>query len=324
MRKTTDKDDKEKIEYTDAEENVPEPEVEADQPDQPKRSGGLPEVLVDGELFYCVEGDLLLDIDELEIYQQARAALQSQREAARRVEEAGFREAEINGYGLQISSLVGYGLQTSSLVGIVQNGKVVRWAPGTVLRYCVLRQTFPKDEWYEEVVENMQSATDEWTATCGVTFEYVESADGSESLRPPEVLFPVRYINGGGAFIAAAFFPHEPTPRRRMLIDPSYYSTSFDRVGVLRHELGHILGFRHEHIRSGAPAICPDESTTGTIDLTPYDPQSVMHYFCGGVGSLSLAITALDRTGSQLVYGPPLSNFELLEISATSREVHVP
>lgn len=48
------------------------------------------------------------------------------------------------------------------------------------------------------------------------------------------------------------------------------------------------------------------------MDLTAYDPKSVMHYFCGDVGSRSLAITDVDRVGSQLVYGPPLSTFELL------------
>jgi hypothetical protein len=90
-------------------------------------------------------------------------------------------------------------------------------------------------------------------------------------------------------------------------IDPSFFvpTLPFDRVGVLRHELGHVLGFRHEHIRSGAPPICPDEATHHTIDLTQYDPQSVMHYFCGNVGSKQLAITAVDRAGARLVYGPP-------------------
>ncbi len=42
--------------------------------------------------------------------------------------------------------------------------------------------------------------------------------------------------------------------------------------------------------------------------LGDYDPQSVMHYFRGGVGSPQLAIS-LDQTGSQSVYGPPLAGF---------------
>jgi hypothetical protein len=38
-----------------------------------------------------------------------------------------------------------------------------------------------------------------------------------------------------------------------------------------------------------------------------------MHYFCGGVGSRTLEISGGDRAGSQLVYGPPLSEFTLVE-----------
>ncbi|UTW61819.1 hypothetical protein KFE98_17670 [bacterium SCSIO 12741] len=81
----------------------------------------------------------------------------------------------------------------------------------------------------------------------------------------------------------------------------------------MRHELGHVLGFRHEHIRSGAPAKCPNENTSGTINLTQYDPRSVMHYFCGQVGSKDLSFTDVDVRGAQKVYGPPLQQLTLVE-----------
>ena len=266
--------------------------------------GGPPRVLIDDEIYYRVEGDLLLDTDELDVYQQLQATRQALQDAARLAEASQLGEAAIGDFGVR----------TSSLVGIVQGGKLVRWAPGTVLTYCVLRQTFPRDDWYEALVYDMQLATAAWEDTCGVDFEYLGAFDDSSSVRPEGVLFPVRHIATGGAFIAAAFFPHDPVLRRRVLIDPSYFTTSFDHVGVLQHELGHVLGFRHEHIRSGAPRVCPDEDPTGTYDLTAYDPRSVMHYFCGGAGSRGLAITEVDRVGSQMVYGPPLSTFEFREV----------
>ncbi|POX42656.1 hypothetical protein C3486_03525 [Streptomyces sp. Ru73] len=256
-----------------------------------------PALPIDGEELYCVEGDLLFDEDELRLYREAQQALAARNEAARLTEEAGLSYLKP---------------RENTLLGIVQEGKLVRWEPGTILKYCVLQQTFPRQEWYQEVVENMKAATRDWSDTCGVQFEYVSAADNSGSLRPPEVLFAVRHIDAKGAFIASAFFPNDPPHRRRVLVDPSYHTTDFDRAGVFRHELGHTLGFRHEHIRSGAPAVCPDEDTTGTIDLTQYDPKSVMHYFCGGVGTRELAITSMDRDGSRSVYGPPLSTFELV------------
>ena len=261
----------------------------------------LPKVVIDGEEFWRVEGDYLLDVDQLFVYTQQQAAL---REAARLGEDAaGTAEVALS------DSFVGV---NSELVGILQGSRIVRWSPGTVLTYCVLRKTFGNQAEYDEVAANMQAATKAWEETCGINFEYRNDLDGSDSLRPP-VVFPVRQIDASGAFIAAAFFPNDIANRRRLLIDPSYFTTGFDHVGVLRHELGHTLGFRHEHIRSLAPRVCPDEDTTDTIDLGAYDPKSVMHYFCGGVGSRDLAITDVDRAGSQKVYGPPFASFELID-----------
>ncbi|KQR77294.1 hypothetical protein ASF98_21340 [Arthrobacter sp. Leaf337] len=261
----------------------------------------LPKVTIDGEEFWRVEGDYLLDVDQLFIYTQQQAAL---REAVRLGENAaGTAEVALS------DSFVGV---SSELVGILQGSKIVRWSPGTTLTYCVLRKTFNDQAQYEEIAANMQTATRAWEETCGIKFEYRNDLDGSDSLRPP-VVFPVRLVDASGAFIAAAFFPNDIVNRRRLLIDPSYFTTGFDHVGVLRHELGHTLGFRHEHIRSLAPRVCPDEDSTDTIDLSAYDPKSVMHYFCGGVGSRDLAITDVDRAGSQKVYGPPFTSFELID-----------
>ena len=261
-------------------------------------------VLIDGEVYHVVEADLVKDDDEVGLYEEQRAAQRAMYEALEVAGQAGSGEATIRDFGSQ----------TSSLVGIVQDGKLVRWPPGMIISYCVLEHTFPRQEWYEEVAENMQLATADWEGTCGVRFEYRYDLDNSDSLRPPDVLFPVRLINAGGAFIAAAFFPNDVVSRRRLFVDPSYFSTRFDHVGVLRHELGHTLGFRHEQLRPEAPPQCPDEDPTGTLDLTLYDPKSVMHYFCGGVGSRELAITDVDREGSQFVYGPPLSAFEFVAV----------
>jgi len=260
-------------------------------------------ILIDDEKFTVVEGDLVLDVDQKGLWQDAQDARKAAFASQSTLEAVGFKELAVN-EGNSASA---------TLVGIVQDGKLVRWSPNMVLSYCVLQHTFPRQEWYEEVVTNMQLATRAWEAVCGVRFAYLPEFDASNSVRPEGVLFPVRYIGAGGAFIAAAFFPNDPVNRRRVLIDPSYFTTTFDHVGVLRHELGHVIGFRHEHIRSGAPAVCPHEDTTGTINLTNYDPKSVMHYFCGNVGSRKLDITQVDTMGAQKLYGPPLDTFELLQ-----------
>lgn len=74
---------------------------------------------------------------------------------------------------------------------------------------------------------------------------------------------------------------------------------SFDKTGVLRHELGHVLGYRHEHI--GNVPGCNTEGVSWER-LTPYTPNSVMHYFCGGAGSFDLSLRDLDKAGHRCLY----------------------
>ena len=144
----------------------------------------------------------------------------------------------------------------------------------------------------------MRTAARAWQEacnSCGIFFEEVEI--GSSGPRPS---FIVQQHDAGGSYIAAAFFPHYAQTRRVLRIDPSYFLTTFDRVGVLRHELGHVLGYRHEHIRD---VIGCAREERGWQPLTPYDPHSVMHYMCGGGGGLALALTELDIVGHRQLYG---------------------
>ena len=247
---------------------------------------------IDGEEFWIAEGDTLLDIDQLEIYAGQREKADEARRAAALADQAGL--------GLQR-----LGMQARGLIALTQNGKVVRWAPDMVLAYRVARPTFVNPGEYETVVAAMRDATAAWERTCGVRFEHKADLDDRAGIDPAGAVFAVRAIDAGGVFIASAFFPNDPINRRRVLIDPSFFTTSFDRTGVLRHELGHVLGFRHEHIHKNAPPTCPDEPDFDAQYLTEYDPQSVMHYFCGEVGSRDLKITDIDRVGAQQIYGPP-------------------
>jgi hypothetical protein len=242
-------------------------------------------VELDETTFFVVEGDLLLDMEELALY------------ALRR--ESPARAAEFGEQDL--------GEGRKGLVAMVEDGLKVRWPDGAVLTYCVERETFGDAAGrYADIVARVRQAASDWQSICGVAFRHETAADAPGASRS-HCLFKVRLAPGGdGQFLAVAFFPNDAPSRRVLHVDPTFFNDhGFDKTGVLRHELGHVLGFRHEHIRSGAPPECPGESTAGTLNLTLYDPKSVMHYFCGGVGSRELRFSPEDIAGAQAFYGPP-------------------
>jgi serine protease len=172
----------------------------------------------------------------------------------------------------------------------------------TKLSYCV-SNTFGSR--HADVVQQMANATGEWEKVSAVDFIHDASQDGNCTPSNTAVVFDVRPVNVG-EYLARAFFPNEPRAERNVLIDESSFELPADEnlklVGILRHELGHTLGFRHEHTRPESGACFEDSNWR---PLTNYDAFSVMHYpQCNGQGDWSLILTPKDQNGSACVYGP--------------------
>ncbi len=156
---------------------------------------------------------------------------------------------------------------------------------------------------YASVVQAMADAAGAWEAVANVNYVYVSSQDASCTSSNNAVVFNVAPVNAGGQYLARAFFPYDPRSARSVLIDNSAFTTSPPPTvtGVLRHELGHTLGFRHEHTRPEAGTCYEDSSWRA---LTPYDSASVMHYpQCNGTGDWTLVLTARDVEGAGALYG---------------------
>ena len=170
------------------------------------------------------------------------------------------------------------------------------------LTYCV-SNTFGTRK--AAVVAAMANAGDAWTAATNVKYVYVPAQDANCTTSNNGILFDVRPVNVNGQYIARSFFPGGSRSARSVEIDNSAFTSSGNPTltGVLRHELGHTLGFRHEHTRPEAGACFEDNSWRA---LTTYDSTSVMHYpQCNGTGDWTLNLTARDIAGAVLVYGNP-------------------
>ncbi|WP_117590914.1 matrixin family metalloprotease [Flavobacterium subsaxonicum] len=234
--------------------------------------------------YYIIEGDIRVDDYELLLYCYKRLSSKQEQLQERNKSDK-----------LTVATTI--------------TGQAAIWQPGTVLKYFVSRSSFSTKAKYDEAVRSMQIATKEWAKVCNIKFQYLPQLDNRYvdlEAYPENALFMVREVNSQGEFLAQAFFPHYPKYNRMLLLDSGFFTTTISRVGILRHEIGHVLGFRHEHIwlQDGS---CPGEQiiedALGAEAKTLYDPYSVMHYPCGlNVNNTQLLLTDFDKKGALLVY----------------------
>lgn len=180
------------------------------------------------------------------------------------------------------------------------NGRDDKWPASTAanLTYCISQSSFGSR--YNAVVSAMASATSAWEGTANVNFVHASQYDSNCGKSTP-VVFDVRQVKTP-QYLARAFFPSTSRSGREVLISSSSFGniSPYTLTGVLRHELGHTIGLRHEHTRPEAGACFEDNNWRA---LTAYDSASVMHYpQCNGTNRGDLVLTNLDKTGAHSLY----------------------
>lgn len=176
------------------------------------------------------------------------------------------------------------------------------------LTYCVSTE-FGAD--HARMVAEMGRAARAWESAANINFIYLPAHDAACSNLNPNVLFSLRPWADTGA---CGFNPYEAgglsgcEPRTVLINIDDLETNPFFVVnapnmtteGVLRHELGHVLGLRHEHARL---QVCKELDWR---QVTPYDEGSVMHYqWCSGVTFSDMTLTAADRRSVEALYGAP-------------------
>jgi hypothetical protein len=167
------------------------------------------------------------------------------------------------------------------------------------LTYCVSDKFANRKK---DVIEALKVATQDWMDVANVKFIYLATEDAKCSASNTKVVFDVNPVNFG-QYLARAFFPSSKRADRNLMIDASSFKYSFVSLsGFLRHELGHVLGFRHEHISASGNQKCLEDGNF--IPVTVYDQLSVMHYpQCGGKNDIKdMILSMLDKEGVAKVY----------------------
>lgn len=173
------------------------------------------------------------------------------------------------------------------------------------ITWCIDRVAFTRDEALR-LEEFAHQAMGAWEAVANVHFrqQALPDCEGSSALVRIGLMFEWQ------AHVAWASPPNDV--RRLMIKKSTLAKSSQYMLAVMLHELGHSLGFGHEHDRTSDATQCADIVGCGQF-LTPRDTSSVMFYanaMSGYTGTPEAGggynyITQWDLEGAQRVYGAP-------------------
>ncbi|RAL08452.1 zincin [Aspergillus homomorphus CBS 101889] len=149
-------------------------------------------------------------------------------------------------------------------------GKAIpRWktGPNKRINFAAFQNGYPKPEWALLAATALKAAADDWNKVgLGVTLQWVAKLE--------DAAFVLSYAGNQGGVLAEAFFPNDIDLNVLNVYQSAFAPGTVQYLkNIFLHELGHVLGFRHEF----APER-EDNKDDYTVQLGPRNPMSVMAY----------------------------------------------
>jgi hypothetical protein len=146
---------------------------------------------------------------------------------------------------------------------------IPRWKPGTdkFVNFAAFANGYPKPELALIAAQALKEAADEWnTLKLGVQFKWVAKIE--------DAAFALTFAGEQDGVLAEAFFPNEADLNVLNVYDAAFQPGTMQYLkNIFLHELGHVLGLRHEF----APEL-EDKGDNYTVQIDPRNPLSVMGY----------------------------------------------
>ncbi|KAH7145526.1 hypothetical protein B0J13DRAFT_665945 [Dactylonectria estremocensis] len=172
------------------------------------------------------------------------------------------------------------------------NGKIPRWKKNQTVQFAALSEGYPTRNQALLAAYRLNEATTQWNnLQIGVTFKWVDEVE--------DAAFVLAYGGDAGTTLAEAFFPNSNDLSTLFVYQRAFQPGSINYlVNIFLHELGHVLGLRHEFAAQEG----------GAVPFGPTNPLSVMSY------KFPPQIQDSDIASTKAFYGFSAAEIEGLEI----------